>query len=111
MLEGIQQGRLPAFQELSRFPEVRRDLALVVAAEVPAAEIEQAIRSAAGEWLTQLRLFDVYQGKGIEPDSKSLALGLTWQHPSRTLTDEEVSNSTDSVLALLADKFKASLRK
>lgn len=111
LLEGIQQGRLPAFQELSRFPEVRRDLALVVAAEVPAAEIEQAIRSAAGEWLTQLRLFDVYQGKGIEPDSKSLALGLTWQHPSRTLTDEEVSNSTDSVLALLADKFKASLRK
>ncbi len=70
-----------------------------------------AMRSAAGEFLTQIRLFDVYQGKGVEEGCKSLAVGLTWQHPSRTLTDEEVSAATQAILALLSDKFAAILRK
>jgi len=110
-LDAIRSGRVPAFKELSRFPEVRRDLALVVNSQVPAAEIMSAMRSAAGEWLTQLRLFDVYEGKGVEDGHKSLAVGLTWQHPSRTLTDDEVSSATDAILTLLSDKFSAILRK
>ena len=110
-LDAISAGRVPAFKELSRFPEVRRDLALVVNSEVPAAEIMSAMRSAAGEWLTQIRLFDVYEGKGVEDGHKSLAVGLTWQHPSRTLTDDEVSSATDAILTLLSDKFSAILRK
>ncbi|MDD2222991.1 MAG: phenylalanine--tRNA ligase subunit beta [Pseudomonas sp.] len=110
-LDAISTGRLPTFTELSRFPEVRRDLALVVNADIPAQELMDAMRSAAGEWLTQIRLFDVYQGKGVEEGCKSLAVGLTWQHPSRTLTDEEVSAATQAILALLSDKFAAILRK
>lgn len=110
-LDAISTGRLPTFTELSRFPEVRRDLALVVNADIPAQELMDAMRSAAGEWLTQIRLFDVYQGKGVEDGCKSLAVGLTWQHPSRTLTDEEVSAATQAILALLSDKFAAILRK
>lgn len=109
-LDAISAGRLPAFTELSRFPEVRRDLALVVKSEVPAAQIMSAMRSAAGEWLTQIRLFDVYEGKGVEDGCKSLAVGLTWQHPSRTLTDEEVSAATQAILELLSTKFSAILR-
>ncbi|MDY0207960.1 MAG: phenylalanine--tRNA ligase subunit beta, partial [Pseudomonas sp.] len=110
-LDAISAGRLPEFTELSRFPEVRRDLALVVNADIPAEQLMDAMRSAAGEWLTQIRLFDVYQGKGVEEGCKSLAVGLTWQHPSRTLTDEEVSAATDAILSLLSDKFAAILRK
>lgn len=109
-LDAISAGRLPAFKELSRFPEVRRDLALVVKAEVPAEQLMAAMRSAAGEFLTQIRLFDVYQGKGVEEGCKSLAVGLTWQHPSRTLTDDEVSAATQAILAVLADNFAATLR-
>ena len=109
-LDAISSGRLPAFKELSRFPEVRRDLALVVKAEVPAEQLMAAMRSAAGEFLTQIRLFDVYQGKGVEEGCKSLAVGLTWQHPSRTLTDDEVSAATQAILAVLADNFAATLR-
>ena len=110
-LDAISAGRLPAFSELSRFPEVRRDLALVVNAEVPAQQLMDSMRSAAGEWLTQIRLFDVYQGKGVDQGCKSLAVGLTWQHPSRTLTDDEVSAATEAILTLLSDKFAAILRK
>lgn len=105
------QGKLPAFTELSRFPEVRRDLALLVDAITPAQEILAVMRSAAGEFLTQIRLFDVYQGKGVDPNRKSLAVGLTWQHPSRTLTDDEVSSATQNVLTLLEERFNATLRK
>lgn len=110
-LAEVVEGRLPQFRELSRFPEVRRDLALLVAREVPAETLLADIRQQAGEHLTDLRLFDVYQGKGIDPLSKSLAVGLTWQHPSRTLTDEEVNENLHRIIASLEGKFHATLRK
>jgi len=104
-------GRLPTFQELSRFPEVRRDLALVADREVAASEVLSVIRENAGEWLTDLRLFDVYQGKGVDPHRKSLAVGLTWQHPSRTLNDDEVNTTTQNILTSLEQRLNATLRK
>ncbi|TWC35042.1 phenylalanyl-tRNA synthetase beta subunit [Pseudomonas sp. SJZ079] len=111
VLSEIAVGRMPKFHELSRFPEVRRDFALLVDREVPGAALLAAIRDAAGEWLTDLRLFDVYHGKGIDPHRKSLAVGLTWQHPSRTLNDDEVSTTTQNILASLEQRFNATLRK
>ncbi|GAB3381684.1 phenylalanine--tRNA ligase subunit beta [Azotobacter armeniacus] len=111
VLAEITAGRLPAFHELSRFPEVRRDLALIVDHDTPAEAVLQVIREAAGEYLTDLRLFDVYQGKGIDPQRKSLAVGLTWQHPSRTLNDDEVNSTTQNILTSLEERFNATLRK
>ncbi|SFB63909.1 phenylalanine--tRNA ligase subunit beta [Azotobacter beijerinckii] len=111
VLAEIAAGRLPAFRELSRFPEVRRDLALIVDFETAAEAVLQAIREAAGEYLSDLRLFDVYQGKGIDPQRKSLAVGLTWQHPSRTLNDDEVNTTTQNILTSLEERFNATLRK
>ncbi|GLK90075.1 phenylalanine--tRNA ligase subunit beta [Pseudomonas turukhanskensis] len=111
VLSEVAQGRLPKFHELSRFPEVRRDLALLVDQAVAADSVLGAIREAAGEYLTDLKLFDVYHGKGIDPHRKSLAVGLTWQHPSRTLNDEEVSTTTQNILASLEERFNATLRK
>ncbi|CAD5109878.1 phenylalanine--tRNA ligase subunit beta [Zestomonas carbonaria] len=111
VLAEIAEGRMPAFSELSRFPEVRRDLAILVDRDVAAEAVLETIRSSAGEWLTELRLFDVYHGKGIDPHRKSLAVGLTWQHPSRTLNDDEVSSTTQNILASLEERFNATLRK
>ena len=111
VLAEVATGRMPAFSELSRFPEVRRDLALLVDREQPAEAVLATIREAAGEWLTDLRLFDVYHGKGIDPHRKSLAVGLTWQHPSRTLNDDEVSTTTQNILTCLEQRFNATLRK
>jgi phenylalanyl-tRNA synthetase beta chain len=111
VLAEVSEGRLPKFQELSRFPEVRRDLALLADRDVAASSVLAVIRENAGEWLTDLRLFDVYQGKGIDPHRKSLAVGLTWQHPSRTLNDDEVNATTQTILTSLEQRLNATLRK
>lgn len=111
VLGEVALGRMPKFQELSRFPEVRRDLALLADRDVSASAVLDVIRENAGEWLTDLRLFDVYQGKGIDPHRKSLAVGLTWQHPSRTLNDDEVNSTTQAILTSLEQRLNATLRK
>lgn len=110
LLAEVEEGRMPKFSELSRFPEVRRDLALLVDRAAPAEAILDCMRETAGEHLTDLRLFDVYVGKGIDPQRKSLAIGLTWQHSSRTLNDDEVNAITMNILTLLEQRFNATLR-
>ncbi|WP_457808018.1 phenylalanine--tRNA ligase subunit beta [Kushneria sp. EE4] len=109
-LESLQQGRLATFTPLSRQPEVRRDLALLVDEALPVQSLLDLIREQAGEALTDLRLFDVYQGAGVEEGRKSLALGLTWQHPSRTLTDIEINQTIDNIVAVSSERFGALLR-
>jgi phenylalanyl-tRNA synthetase beta chain len=111
VLADVAKGRLPKFHELSRFPEVRRDLALIADRDVASSAVLEVIRENAGEWITDLTLFDVYQGKGIDPHRKSLAVGLTWQHPSRTLTDDEVNATTQQILTSLEERLNATLRK
>ncbi|XOV89447.1 MAG: phenylalanine--tRNA ligase subunit beta [Pseudomonadota bacterium] len=95
---------------VSRQPEMRRDIAVIVDRAVNASSVRQCIEKAAGEALTNLKLFDVYQGKGIDPARKSMALGLTFQHPSRTLTEDEINQSVDRILGALASELGASLR-
>ncbi|MGY4526927.1 phenylalanine--tRNA ligase subunit beta [Pseudomonas sp. TE21394] len=111
VLGDVVEGRLPKFSELSRFPETRRDLALIAGRDVASSAVLEVIRDNAGEWLTDLRLFDVYQGKGIDPDRKSLAVGLTWQHPSRTLNDDEVNAALQNILTSLEQRLNTTLRK
>jgi phenylalanyl-tRNA synthetase beta chain len=101
---------VPESRPLSKFPESRRDIAIIVDRSVEAGSIQKSIKTTAGDTLTNLKLFDVYQGKGIDPNRKSLALGLTFQHPSRNLTDEEINNTVDKIVASLEADFGASLR-
>ncbi len=109
-VSAVEQGQVTDFSELSKFPEVRRDLAVIVEESVAAAKVDTVIREAAGESFTDVRLFDVYTGKGVEDGYKSLALGLTWQHPSRTLTDDEVNQQFDAIVAALGRETGANLR-
>ncbi len=109
-VDALRKKRLPSAVMLSKFPEVRRDIAIIVDARTTAQAVKDAVFAAASETLTNLKLFDVYQGKGIDPTRKSLALGLTFQHPSRTLTDTEITGSVDAIVAKLAADLGASLR-
>ena len=95
---------------LSPYPMVRRDLALLVARDVSAAQIGASVEQAADEKLIHFKLFDVYEGEGIEHNKKSIALGLTFQHSSRTLVDEEVSKATSEILLSLEKNLGAELR-
>ncbi|MBY5925784.1 MULTISPECIES: phenylalanine--tRNA ligase subunit beta [unclassified Halomonas] len=109
-LDALSQGRIPAFAPLSRYPEVRRDLAFVIDEDQPVQALLDRVRAEAGEWLTDLALFDVYQGKGVAEGRKSVALGLTWQHPSRTLNDEEINQLVDAIVATARQGVDAELR-
>jgi phenylalanyl-tRNA synthetase beta chain len=97
-------------QEVSKFPEVRRDLAFMVSVDVPAQQLIDEARAAAGKSLSDLKLFDVYHGKDVETKGKSIALGLTFQHSSRTLTDEEINKSIEKVVSQLNQVLGAELR-
>jgi phenylalanyl-tRNA synthetase beta chain len=95
---------------VSRYPSVRRDLALVVPESVPAADIVQIITRSLNEVLVDLRLFDVYQGKGIDSTEKSLGVGLTLQKASATLTEEEIGQHMQNAIEALAKEVGARLR-
>jgi len=95
---------------LSNFPPALIDVALVLAEEVPAAEVEAALREGAGVLLESVRLFDVYTGQGIETGQKSLAYKLVFRAPDRTLTVEEAVAARDAAVAVAAGRFGAVLR-
>lgn len=98
------------YQELSKFPEIRRDIAILVNQTIPAADIQDTITCNAGDWLKNVFIFDVYQGKGVPSGLKSIALGLVLQHPTRTLVDAEVSEIIERVVTALKGTLGAELR-
>ena len=83
--------KAPGYEPVSTFPAVIQDIAVVVGDDVPAADVEAAVRIGGGDLLERLRLFDVYRGEQVGEGSKSLALRLEFRAPDRTLTDDEVA--------------------
>jgi phenylalanyl-tRNA synthetase beta chain len=83
---------------------------LLVSADQETGAIRQALMAAGGENLKDLVIFDVYQGQNIEKTKKSLAIGLTLQHPSRTLTDKDVNAIINNCIKVLEAQFNAELR-
>ena len=104
------EGPKPAFSPLSKFPSIRRDIAILVAAGVAYDAIRHSVEAAAGDLLRELVLFDVYLGDRIDSGRKSMALGLILQTTSQTLTDQEVEAVVDRVLNHLAADVGAQLR-
>ena len=109
-LSVVASGEVPTYTQVSRYPAVRRDLAFVVDESVPAGELAGAARQAAGQIVTEVRIFDVYRGKGVESGRKSIALGLILQESSRTLTDEDADEAVAAVRKQLEDQFSATVR-
>ncbi|OQY57242.1 MAG: phenylalanine--tRNA ligase subunit beta [Candidatus Parabeggiatoa sp. nov. 2] len=105
------QAHIPHRQEISKYPSVRRDIAVVVSQDISVAQLLDNIKQSATETLIDWQLFDVYQGKGIEPGQKSVAIGLIFQAISRNLTDSEVDTVIGQILSTLEQKLGAQLRK
>lgn len=99
-----------AFVELPRFPGVIRDIAFLLPEEIPAAAVAEAIKTAAGDLLRNLELFDVYKGAKLPEGTRSLAFSMLFQADDRTLTDEEVSSRLKAVVRKLEKEFGAVLR-
>lgn len=109
-LEHTVEGQVPHFSEVSRFPEVRRDLAMEVNSELPFKEIETVVKQNAGSDLVDLNVFDVYAGSNLGAGQKSIGLGLVWQRVDRTLNDDEIGQIFDQIVSALSEEFGARLR-
>jgi phenylalanyl-tRNA synthetase beta chain len=107
----ILSAKLPNFSEMSRFPSVRRDISIEVDDNLPVRELVDSIYSVKNEILQEVFVFDVYTGKEVRKNRKSVALGLILQDFSRTLVDEDVENLVEKILVQLKEHYNADLRE
>ncbi len=107
----LKQGGLPAFQAVSKYPSIRRDLALVVEEGVSARAVCDAMYASGRDLLKELEIFDVYRGNGIPKGKKSLAIALSLQDDNQTLTDDGVEKLLQAMLAALEKSVGATLRE
>ena len=99
------------YQELSKFPVIRRDVAIVIEQDLLAQCVLDVVKEAAGSLLKETHVFDVYKGEGIDKNKKSIALALYLQHPMRTLVDKEVNSVVANVVSVLKNKLRATMRE
>jgi len=104
-------AKMPRFEEISRFPRVRRDLAVVVDEKVSLRQLHERVTFAASSLLRDIRVFDVFRGPGIESGRKSVALGLIFQDNSRTLADEDADRLLAAIRADLSATLGAGFRE
>ncbi|WP_251357785.1 phenylalanine--tRNA ligase subunit beta [Kangiella sp. TOML190] len=109
-LDAISSRKLPKFAPLSKFPSIRRDLALVVEDRVKGGELLDFIVKNGQGLVTDVRIFDIYKGEHLEAGKKSVALAMTIQHPNKTLEDAEIGQLIDQIINGLAQSFSATLR-
>lgn len=109
-LDSLVSAKLPKFAKLSKYPSIRRDIAIWVDRDLSTADISHAIREIVGDWLVEMHLFDVYLPEA-EATRKSLAFGFTLQHIDRTLIDSEINELMLKIEKVLEDRFAAEVRK
>lgn len=110
-LKCFENAEIPRFQAASKFPSVRRDLAMIIDEKISIEEIKNVVKKVSTGMLNNFQLFDVYQGKGIDSGRKSVAFGLTFQDHSRTLEESDVETAIAPVLSALREQFGATLRE
>ena len=110
-LEAILHANVAKFAEISKFPSIRRDIAIIVDEQITVQKVQECVENSAGKLLNKVVLFDMYQGKGIDSGRKSLALGLTLSDSSRTLMEEDVEAVLGKVVSALNNKLGAVLRE
>ena len=98
------------YKEISKYPEVKKDIAIVVDDKVTSKDIEVNIKKAGGSLLSSSKVFDIYTGKGIPEGKKSLAYSLTFASQNRTLTDDEINKAVEKIIERLEKELKAELR-
>ena len=98
------------YKEISKFPNIKKDLSIVVDKKISAQEIGMKIKKAAGSLLENSEVFDVYTGKGIDENKRSISFALTFGKQDRTLTDEEINEVMNKIITSLEKDLKAELR-
>ena len=109
-LKSVSQRKIPKFNALSKYPSIRRDIAILVKEDVTSTQIVDLIGQTAKNWLNSIVIFDIYRGKGIEEGYKSVAIGFTLQRSDRTFKESEIAKTLDRVISAMQQKLGAVLR-
>ncbi len=109
-LKSVSQRKIPKFNALSKYPSIRRDIAILVKEDVTSTQIVDLIGQTAKNWLNNIIIFDIYRGKGIEEGYKSVAIGFTLQRSDRTFKESEIAKTLDRVISAFQQKLGAVLR-
>jgi len=104
-------GTAVRYQPVPRFPSVRRDLALILDKSITFASVEQAARKVKSKLLQTVKLFDVFESEKLGKDKKSFAVGFTFQHPEKTLTDREIDRVMQQLIQAFEKDLGAEIRK
>ena len=110
-LKCFENATIPQFTPLSKYPSIRRDVAVVIDEKISLNQLKDVVNTAATDLLDNFQLFDVYQGKGIDSGRKSVAFGLTFQERSRTLEEADVEEAMAPILTALTEQLGATLRQ
>ena len=110
LLAEVLTRKIPLATDISRFPANRRDIAVVIKEDIDAKKVLQLIEKVGGNYLIDLNLFDVYQGQGIEPGFKSLAIAMILQDHEKTLEEKDINDVVNRVVETLSAELDASLR-
>ena len=98
------------YKEISKYPTIKKDLAIIIDKDITSKEAADVLKRAAGKLLTEIEVFDVYTGKGIEENKKSIAYSLSFGAKDRTLTDEEINAVLEKIIEAAKTKLNAELR-
>jgi len=109
-LEGLQKNVSSSYKEFSKFPSSSRDLSFIVNKSIASSSIENVIKSAAGKFFKDIEIFDVYEGKGIEEEKKSIAISVSWQSTKQTLKDSDIDSAVERIVNSMKKELGGELR-
>ena len=96
--------------EFSKFPSSSRDLSFIVNKSIASSSIENVIKSSAGKFFKDIEIFDVYEGKGIEEEKKSIAISVSWQSMEQTLQDSDIDDAVERIVNSVKKELDGELR-
>ena len=109
-LDGLKKNVSSSYKEFSKFPSSSRDLSFIVNKSITASSIENVIQSAAGKFFKDIKIFDVYEGKGIDEKKKSIAISVSWQSTKQTLKDSDIDSAVERIVNSVKKELGGELR-
>ena len=109
-MSGLQKNVSSSYKEFSKFPSSSRDLSFIVNKSIASSSIENVIKSAAGKFFKDIEIFDVYEGKTIEEEKKSIAISVSWQSTKQTLKDYDIDSAVERIVNSMKKELGGELR-
>ena len=109
-LDGLKKNTSSTYKNFSKFPSSSRDLAFIINKNITSSSLENVIKSSAGKFFKDIEIFDVYEGKGIDDNKKSIAISVSWQSMEQTLQDSDIDDAVERIVNSVKKELDGELR-